>query len=243
MTAHEIIVPPALDAEHIRILAHRVAVALAGEPEDGPLILRGHGRVFCEGLNLGGCALADGPEHFIQPLTEFIDLILQIHFDPRTTIALVEGHAAGGGLGIAAACDVIWATPEASFSLPEVHVGLAPNVIVPLLRRRISDARVRAMALDGLCRDSRRMQIYGLVDEIVESSGAALELELGALLRAMARAEPKAVAEVKASGRVDRRELREAMLCGGRRTAAMLAGPAAHRRITALQEWGAPWTA
>ncbi len=233
MTAQEITLPPVLDLPQIRSLA----LELHNQADDRPVVVRGSDSVFCEGLDLGRCVPSDDMEYCVRSMTEFVDLLLQIRFCGSTTIAVIEGRAAGGGLGIAAACDVLWATPGASFCMPEVHVGLSPNVIFPLLRRRISDARLCAMALDGLSRDPQRMQVYGLVDEIVES--AELAPKLRALLRAMARAEPAAAAAVKTLGHES--ALREEMLRGGLRTAGMLAGPAVRRRILALQQWGAPW--
>ena len=239
--AQTIAVPATFGTVQVRAIAKALTACAdgpVGRQANSPVILRGGPQVFCNGLDLVP-RKDDDANDLEESVTEYVDLLLQIRCCARTTIAVIEGAAAGGGLGIAAACDVLWATPNASFSLPEVHLGLAPNVIFPLLRQRVSAAHLRAMALDGLSRCPARMLAYGLLDEIIEA--ADLEPRLSALLRAMGRADPDAMEAVRAGGREDAPMLREGMLAGARRTAAMLKSPGVRRRMVALQESGAPW--
>ncbi len=63
---------------------------------------------------------------------------------PRPTIARVQGAAVGGGLGLAAACDIVVATPAASFAMPEVRLGIIPAVISPYVADAIGAGNAAA---------------------------------------------------------------------------------------------------
>ena len=60
------------------------------------------------------------------------------------TVAFVDGDAHGGGCGLAAACDLVAATPKASFALPELLLGLVPGAILPALLDRMPAQKVAA---------------------------------------------------------------------------------------------------
>ncbi len=59
----------------------------------------------------------------------------------KPTIARVHGAAFGGGVGLAAVCDLSIATPAASFCLSEVKLGLIPAVISPFVALRLDPVR------------------------------------------------------------------------------------------------------
>ena len=102
-------------------------VAFRDDPELRVAIVTGAGdRFFSAGWDLKAHAAGDpgDPEAFgaggFAGLTELFDL-------DKPVIAAVNGYAAGGGFELALACDLIVATPEARFSLPEVKLGLVPD--------------------------------------------------------------------------------------------------------------------
>jgi methylglutaconyl-CoA hydratase len=68
---------------------------------------------------------------------------------PRPTIALVQGGCFGGGVGIAAACDIALAAEDAVFAISEVRWGITPAPIVPLLLERIGSRNSGRFALTG----------------------------------------------------------------------------------------------
>lgn len=113
---------------------------------------------------------------------------------PFATIAMVDGMAAGGGFGLAAASDVVIATANAKFALTETGLGLVPAQIAPYVVARLG--RPKALQLALTCRrlDGREAAALGLADVFAEDGEAALAGLLGELRRAA----PKAAAETKA---------------------------------------------
>ncbi|MEM8813734.1 MAG: enoyl-CoA hydratase/isomerase family protein [Pseudomonadota bacterium] len=133
---------------------------LAGLSEQVPVVvLRGGKDVFCSGLALGDeLAAAE------QALVDFVEILLGLRAHPAAKLALVEGKALGGGVGLAAVCDLVVATHEARFALPEVLIGMTPATILPVLEERMSLQKTRAMMLDGGTVTAEEALAFGLVD-------------------------------------------------------------------------------
>ena len=101
------------------------------------------------------------------------------------TIALVDGAAYGGAMGLIAACDITLATARSRFCLSEVKLGLLPAVILPYLGRRMGRGALQRYSLSGRAFDADEAKNSGLIDEVFESSELAkhgLRSELAALL-------------------------------------------------------------
>ncbi len=91
------------------------------------IVLTGSGPVFCSGADLSERGAA-APTR----MPEILTLIVE---SPVPVIALVNGHARAGGLGLIAAADVAAAAEASTFAFTEVRVGVAPAMIlVPALR-------------------------------------------------------------------------------------------------------------
>jgi methylglutaconyl-CoA hydratase len=114
----------------------------------------------------------------------------------KPTVALVQGAAYGGGVGLVACCDVVLASPRATFCLSEVRLGLAPAVISPYVVAAIGARAARRWALTAATFDAAEALRIGLVHEVVA------EDELGAagerVAAALARNGPRAMAATKA---------------------------------------------
>jgi enoyl-CoA hydratase/carnithine racemase len=94
---------------------------------------------------------------------------------PQPTIAAVQGHAVGGGLELALACDLIVADPRARFGLPEVTLGLMPGGGgTQRLPRRVGFSSALELLLLGELIDAQRARQLGIVNEVAEQ-GAALQ--------------------------------------------------------------------
>ena len=91
----------------------------------GAIIMRGAGRGFCAGSDLVGLAAMDATarEAFEAASGEVARMLART---PKPVLAAVHGFAIGGGLTLAAACDVVITDPAAKWSLPEVPIGLFP---------------------------------------------------------------------------------------------------------------------
>jgi enoyl-CoA hydratase/carnithine racemase len=133
----------------------------------GAILLEGAGKGFCAGSDLGELAAMD-----IQDRGRFeadcgrLARMMMAH--PRPIIAAVHGFAMGGGLTLAAACDIVVGTAEARWALPEVPIGLFPAWGLEGVSRRIGMVRARRLSwgIDRL--DGVSAAQSGLVDMLVE---------------------------------------------------------------------------
>ncbi|MDE3130710.1 MAG: enoyl-CoA hydratase/isomerase family protein [Acidobacteriota bacterium] len=148
------------------------------------VVLTGAGdRVFCAGMDLK--AVAAGLAEEINNVPGGFAGIVRRDF-PKPIIAAVEGAAIGGGFEIVLACDMVVASEQAQFGLPEVGHGLiAASGGLIRLPKRIPPALAVELLLTGEPIGSGRAQELGLVNRVVPT-GTALTgaLELAALIAA-----------------------------------------------------------
>src|SRR5882757_2091487 len=144
---------------------HEAFDAFAADPEQWVGIVTGAGeRAFSAGNDLkhqaGGGKMASPPSGFAG-LTSRFDLT-------KPLIAAVNGVAMGGGFEIALACDLIIASEEATFALPEPRVGLAALAGgVHRLPREIGTKRALGMILTGRRVSAKEGEALGFVNEVV----------------------------------------------------------------------------
>jgi methylglutaconyl-CoA hydratase len=115
---------------------------------------------------------------------------------PKPTIALVQGAAYGGGVGLVSACDIVIAIATATFSLSEVKLGLIPATISPHVVAAIGARQAKRYFTTAERFDGVTAQRIGLVHEIVgapEDLGATRDRILSQILQAG----PEAVAAAK----------------------------------------------
>ncbi|BCR04918.1 methylglutaconyl-CoA hydratase [Desulfuromonas versatilis] len=114
----------------------------------------------------------------------------------KPTVALVQGAAIGGGVGLVVCCDIALATEQASFCLSEVKLGLIPAVISPYVATAIGARATRRYFLTAERLDAREALRLGLVHEVL-ADREALAARAEALSRAMLQNGPRAMAAVK----------------------------------------------
>jgi methylglutaconyl-CoA hydratase len=113
----------------------------------------------------------------------------------KPTIARVQGAALGGGMGLAAACDICVASTKASFTTSEVKFGLIPSAISPYVVRAIG-ARQSARYFQTAERiGAPRAHALGLVHEVVEDEH--LDVTIAEIASALCAGGPKAQAAAK----------------------------------------------
>ncbi len=233
-------VPSALDAATLRTFAADLGAAAADDARR-VLILEGEAGLFCRGMRLGaGGTDASDPA---SAMDEFRRCLAAIRFARRPVIALVDGETLAGGVGVAAACDLVIASERSTFALSELLFGLAPAAIFPLLVERMAPQKARLMALAGRAFSAVEAQGLGLVDVVVAAGD--LERVVKRHARLFARAEPGAVATLKRfSSEIARHDLEAAIERGGALTLAALASPTVQARIAAFESgdpsWGEP---
>ena len=97
------------------------------------------------------------------------ELMRNLNYLSKPTIARINGAAFGGGVGLIAACDITIAVDSARFGLTEARLGLVPAVISPYVIRRIGETHARRYFLSAERFDSQRAYDIGLVQQIVSS--------------------------------------------------------------------------
>lgn len=154
----------ALDAEMLRDL-HAALDAADRSPKGTMLAVTADGAHFCAGMDLQaagtGATMHAGSEP--HPYWQLLDRLASMD---RISIAIVDGKATGGGVGLAAACDLVIATPKARFRLTEILFGLMPAMVLPFLARRTNIARATRLALTADEVDPQAALACGLVDMV-----------------------------------------------------------------------------
>jgi enoyl-CoA hydratase/carnithine racemase len=157
----------ALNPTVIRELGEALA-ALDADPQARAVVLRGAGdRAFCAGADLKGMF---GESPILEARQQYAGLVGVIERIPRMrtpVIAQVHGYALAGGCGLAAACDLVVASEDAVFGLPEIRLGLLPLVVLAPILRVASPRRVLQMVLTGGEVPAREALAIGLVSEVV----------------------------------------------------------------------------
>lgn len=137
-------------------------------------LITGAGRAFCSGIDLAFLRQAmsrDGSG--VGPLGLLRNLYETLRMHPRPTVALVNGPAVGGGVGVAAACDLVLATADATFKLPGGDYAPLAGVVVPLLNARTGFAVPQGGSWLGPTIGVEDAHALGLVDRIIDR-GAGL---------------------------------------------------------------------
>lgn len=131
------------------------------------VVIRGADGHFCTGMDLeeaaGATTRAEGSH---SPGAPFFSLLRRFTAIPRVVVSVVDGRAAGGGVGLAAASDFVFASERAQFGLPEALWGLLPCSVAPFLLRRVGFQAAYAMTLSTLPVNARQAERLGLVDEV-----------------------------------------------------------------------------
>jgi enoyl-CoA hydratase/carnithine racemase len=199
------------------------------------IVIESSAPAFCEGLDIDVADLAGGSAD--PGVTAFGELLDLLEGDGRPVIAVVAGAAKGGGVGLAAVADLVIATEDASFGLPEALIGLLPAVIFPFVARRIGVARARWLALSGESFDAQRAAACGLVDHLTDEPRALLDR----LLRRLCRMDQRAQAEIK---RLVARHFAAPSAYRGEAVASfttLFASPGCRARVRRLRNGWAPW--
>jgi enoyl-CoA hydratase len=144
-----------------------IASELAADRELRVVFLRGRGRFFCTGGDIGAWGQLTPHEMARDWIEPGIAMLRRIAALPQPVVALINGHALGGGLELALAADLRIALEGARLGMPEVNLGMIPAWMgVRRLAETIGVARARQMALLGWPITAREALGYGLVNAV-----------------------------------------------------------------------------
>src|SRR5262245_61457364 len=134
------------------------------------IVLTANGPSFSAGADLGWMkrmSTLDRAENERDSML-LADLMAAIDDCPKPVLALVQGAAFGGGVGLVACCDIAIASTRATFSLSEVRLGLIPAVISPYVVAAIGPRACRRYFLTAERFDAETAARLGLVHRVVE---------------------------------------------------------------------------
>src|SRR3982750_2208870 len=175
-------------------LMGEVAAAIetaAADPAQRIVILRGAGKAFCTGLDLGEAVKHD-PHETAQNVAK---LLLALAETRLVTIAMVHGAAVAGGAGVMSACDFVIASDHTKFGYPEVRRGLVAGLVMTFLRRQLRERDLRELLLASELIGSQRAFEIGLVNRVVPV--AELESEVQKIVGSVLQGAPGAITNSK----------------------------------------------
>jgi methylglutaconyl-CoA hydratase len=186
----------ALGAELVGRLTDALA-ELAGDESVRVVLLTGAGKVFCAGADIGEMRAAGQAteEHNEADARRFAALLARLESQPQPTVAVINGAAYGGALGLISACDIALAATSARFALSEVQLGLVPAMISPYVLRAIGERQAHRWCLTGEAMDATVALRIGLVHEVADD--ASLPEAARRLTDQLLAGGPAAQAEVK----------------------------------------------
>ncbi len=158
----------ALDAEAVAELA----LAVRASQGAAVIVVRGEGGSFSSGGDLNGLhALpADQLRATLALMRTTLEGLGQL---PQLVVAWVEGVALGGGLELALAADLVWLAPSARLRAAQLEMGLLPGWGgMAAARRRLGEARARALYLDPRWISAEEALAAGLADRVLPDLAA-----------------------------------------------------------------------
>jgi isohexenylglutaconyl-CoA hydratase len=166
------------------------------------LVLRGAGGHFCAGVDLD--AMANMPpkpangaaDPLVPAYRQFGDTLIALDSLPQATVAIVEGSAVGGGLGMACCSDIVVLHESARLGMPEPKWGFIPSQILPFVVRRLGEGMARDLAVTGRVIDAAEAHRLGVGRHLCNNT-ADLNRTVRDLLADVLKMEPTAVAAVK----------------------------------------------
>ncbi|MDP4230495.1 MAG: enoyl-CoA hydratase-related protein [Bacteroidota bacterium] len=171
--------------------------SVAGDEDVRVIILTGEGNTFCAGADLEYMQKLSefGAEENLADSRKLRDLLWKIYTFPKIVIAQVHGAALGGGAGLAAVCDMTFASDDSEFGYTEVGLGFIPALVCVFLTRKIGAQHARELLLSARKFSAEEAYSLGMINSVV--SCPQLEDMVKSYALTVARNSPTAVAMTK----------------------------------------------
>lgn len=186
----------------------RLAMKWADEtPEVRVAIISGNGANFCAGIDLGmmmalGKQIEDTDEARMHEKLRHIILDLQdtltsIERCRKPVIAAIHGVCIGGAIDLVSCCDMRYASPDATFSIKEIDIGMTADVgTLQRLPKIINPSVVRELAYTGRSVGAMEAEKIGLVNRVYESNAALMD-GVGKIAATITEKSPLAIRGIK----------------------------------------------
>ncbi|MFP4597717.1 MAG: enoyl-CoA hydratase/isomerase family protein [Persicimonas sp.] len=134
------------------------------------IVLTGAGdKAFCAGGDLMDQQMGGGALAMHEDRSGFADMLLAMNQCSKPLIARVNGHALGGGFGLALNCDIAVGSTNATFGTPEIKVGLFPMMIMAVIQRNLGRKKSMELMLTGKRVDAEEAERLGIINYAVEA--------------------------------------------------------------------------
>jgi methylglutaconyl-CoA hydratase len=140
------------------------------------IVLTNDGNTFCAGANLRG-EPTDEPSRF--GLVEILRLMMD---GPKPVVGRIAGHCTGGGVGLAAGCDISIARDDVAFGFTEVRIGVAPAIISVVCLPKMRRGDALELFLSGERVPAWRAADVGLINQAATDLDAAVDELVGKLV-------------------------------------------------------------
>ncbi len=188
--AHIVLARPELRNAFDDTMISELSDALARigqDPSVRAVLLTAEGRSFCAGADVGWMRrMAEyDPAANLADAMGLATMLSALAGLPKPTVARVQGHVFGGGLGLVACCDIAVASEEAEFCASEVKLGLTPATISPYVVAAMGERAARRYFLTAERFRAAEALRLNLVHAVVPAAAldAAIEEILGHLLQ------------------------------------------------------------
>ncbi|MGZ8563725.1 MAG: enoyl-CoA hydratase-related protein [Candidatus Limnocylindria bacterium] len=179
--------PESLNALNAAMRGELLAAIKAAGRDDAVrvVVITGEGRGFCSGADLRG---GSGERDFRRVLTdEYNPLISAIRDLSKPVIAAVNGVAAGAGVSLALACDLVYAARDARFIQAFVRIGLVPDSgSTRTLVRALGRHRAAQLIFSGEPLGAVEAHVAGLVNDVVPGDQLVATVQAAAATLAVA---------------------------------------------------------
>jgi enoyl-CoA hydratase/carnithine racemase len=120
------------------------------DPEVSAIVLTGAGGNFCSGADLGGGFTTE--QSFLDMHNDrkhYADLLVKMNKCKKPILAAIEGYCLAGGMGLCLSSDVVIASENAQFGVPEIKRGLWPYMVTAVLIRNVGRKKAVELCMTG----------------------------------------------------------------------------------------------
>lgn len=177
----------------------QAVTAAASDPAVRVIVLDATGAVFSAGMDLTEMQQAaessDAETLWQRDAQLFRDVLTGLFTAAKPTVAVVGGPVFAGGAGLVLACDLVLATEEADFALPEPQRGITASLVTPLLAYRAGAGAASFSLLSGERISADQAARFGIYHDIAPTD--ELKARCDRLIASILTGAPEALANTK----------------------------------------------
>jgi len=162
------------------------------------IVLKSEGnRAFCAGASFDELVSISNLEEGKAFFSGFANVINAMRKCSKPIFGRVQGKTVGGGVGLASACDYVYATVDAAIKLSEISIGIGPFVIAPAVERKMGKAALAELSLNPTeWKNAYWAKEKGLFSKVFDSI-SQMDKELEFHIQKLASYNPNALAQMK----------------------------------------------